>query len=180
MSEADKNLKSLLRHIDHVRGNCVKLGETLMEQDEVNLGMMLIANGYRHDNSKFTGIEWLYLNDEAKETNPELFKAAHLQHVTTNLHHPEAWADGIHGMDRLHVAEMVCDWSARSSEFGSDLRDFAKNDATKRFGMTVQSRVYKEIKFFMDLLLDTPFKPPKKAVNNESKLGNSRTGSTSK
>lgn len=158
MSDSDdKRLKVLLRHIDNVRGNCLKLGEALIESGEKELGHQLIANGYIHDHSKFIGIEWLYLNDETKVSNPELFRAAHIQHVSINKHHPEAWVGGIHAMDRLHRAEMVCDISARSSEFGTDLRHWLKNQATKRFDMTIQCKAYREIKGLVELLLDTPF-----------------------
>lgn len=153
----NKHLKNLIRHIDNVRANCLKLGDILIDSGEQSLGLDLIANGYVHDASKFHGIEWLYLNDDCKISNPELFEAAHKQHVTTNKHHPEAWVDGIQGMDRLHLAELTCDWAARSSEFGSDLRDFLKSKATKRFGMTIQSKTYKEIKDFIDMLLENPF-----------------------
>ena len=154
----DKHLKALIRHIDNVRSNCCKLAEALIDNGEEILGLQLIANGYEHDNSKFHGIEWLYLNEVTKEKNPPLFNAALIQHVTTNKHHPEAWTNGIHDMNRLYKAEMICDWSARSSEFGTDLRDFVKNEATKRYDMTVQSKTYKEIKDLMDMLLDSPFK----------------------
>tara|TARA_Y100000296_G_C5092920_1_gene215840 strand:- start:249 stop:731 length:483 start_codon:yes stop_codon:yes gene_type:complete len=154
----DKRRKILIRHIDKVRNNCNILGEKLIEKKEFQLGHNLIANGYCHDNSKFYGAEWLYLNDEANEKEPVLFKAACLHHITTNKHHPEAWEAGIHEMDRLHKAEMVCDWAARSSEFGTDLRGWIKNVATKKFNMTVQSKSYKEIKELVDLLLDDPFK----------------------
>jgi hypothetical protein len=156
--EKNKHLKVLLRHIDNVRQNCIKLGDILIEKGEVELGLNLIANGYSHDNSKFYGIEWLYLNDDSKTSHPELFKAAHIHHVSHNKHHPEAWVGGIHEMDRLHRCEMVCDWAARSSEFGTDLRAFLKDKATKRFDMTIQSKAYREVKEIMDLFLDTPFK----------------------
>lgn len=157
-AEDNKHLKALVRHIDNVRQNCVKLGEILIDKGEVQLGLNLIANGYAHDNSKFYGIEWLYLNDDVKVSQPELFKAALTQHVTHNKHHPEAWVGGVHAMDRLHRCEMVCDWAARSSEFGTDLRAYLKDTATKRFDMTIQSKAYREIKEIMDLFLDTPFK----------------------
>ena len=153
-----KRRKALMRHVDNVRQYCDKLGEILIEKGEESLGHMLIANGFCHDQSKWHGIEWLYLNDETRDSQPELFKAAHLQHVTTNKHHPEAWEGGIHAMDRLHHAEMVCDWAARSSEFGTDLRAYLKEKATKRFDMTTQSKAYRELKELMDLLLDPAFK----------------------
>ena len=121
--EVNKRRKTLIRHIDNVRQSCEKLGELLIDKGEVSLGHMLIANGCCHDQSKFHGAEWLYLNDETRDKQPDLFAAAHLQHVTTNKHHPEAWFGGIHAMDRLHHAEMVCDWAARRSEFGTDWRE---------------------------------------------------------
>ena len=164
MTEAEtrnvKRRKALLRHVNNVRDNCVKLGELLIENGEEELGHQVIANGYCHDQSKFHGIEWESLwgmEDSLKEENEERFKAAHEQHVKTNKHHPEAWPDGIHSMDRLHIAEMVCDWAARSQEFGTDLREYIKSRATKRFDFTFQSKVYKEIKYFVDLLLDKAF-----------------------
>lgn len=149
--------KVILRHIDNVRGLCTVLGDRLIDKGEESLGHRLIANGYCHDQSKFHGSEWLYLNDETKKETPNLFKAAHIQHVTTNLHHPEAWTRGVHSMDRLFRAEMVCDLAARSGEFGKDLREWIKKVATKKFDMKVQSGAYKDIKDLVDLLLDKSF-----------------------
>jgi len=156
--DTEQQLKSLLRHIDNVKVNCLKLADILIEKGENELAIQVIANGHKHDNSKFYGIEWLYLNDSTKEKQPELFKSAMIQHVTTNLHHPQAWAGGIHEMDRLHHAEMVCDWAARSSEFGTDVRTFLKETATKKYDMPTQSKAYREVKELVDLLLDKPFK----------------------
>lgn len=153
-----KRRTALLRHIDGVRDNCCLLAERLIDNKEVEFGHILIGNGYCHDQSKFYGIEWLYLNDETMAAHPELFAAAHHQHVTTNQHHPEAWVGGIHKMDRLHLAEMVCDWAARSSEFGKDLRDWIKTQGAKKYDFKVQSVVYREIKDLVDMLLDKPFK----------------------
>lgn len=152
------HLDTILRHINHVRANCELLGKRLIEREEESLGVSLIANGYAHDASKFTGIEWLYLREDIKESNLDKFKCALLHHSSTNKHHPEAWVGGISQMDRLHTCEMICDWFARSSEFGSDLREWIKNDATKRFDFTVQSKRYKEIKDMVDILLDPKFK----------------------
>lgn len=146
-----------MRHIDNVRDNCVLLGERLIEKGEVDIGHRLIANGYCHDNSKFEGVEWEGLHTEIKENNPDLFKYANCHHVRTNKHHPEWWG-GIQNMCRLYIAEMVCDWAARSSEFGNDLRGWIKETATKKYDFTLQGKVYKEIKELVDLLLDTPFK----------------------
>jgi hypothetical protein len=159
MTESDiKHLKFVVRHIDNVRASCRLLGERLIDVGEYNLGLQLIANGQIHDCSKLHGIEWLYLRPEFFEgENSTLAGVAIQQHINTNFHHPECWY-GIENMPRIYVAEMVIDWSARSNEFGNDLRDWIKDKATKKYKMTVQSKVYKEIKGFVDILLDPKFK----------------------
>ena len=157
IEEDQKHLKSLLRHIDNVRASCLLLGERLIESGEDNLGLALIANGCIHDYSKFSGIEWLYLRPEKIESESKLSSAAINEHVTSNPHHPEYW-NGIENMPSLYIAEMVCDWASRSHEFGNDLREWIKDKATKKFKMKVQSKVYKEIKDLVDILLDPNFK----------------------
>lgn len=152
-----KRRAALLRHVDNVRNNCLLLGERLRDKGEIELAHALVANGYIHDNSKFHGIEWKYLHADCFESVPDLAKAAIHQHVHCNPHHPEFW-QSIHNMPRIYVAELVCDWGARSSEFGNELRGWIKDKATKKFDMTVQSKVYKEIKEFVDIFLDPAFK----------------------
>lgn len=149
-------LKNIVRHITHVQQSCTLLGERLIASGDKEIGHKLIANGFIHDNSKFHGIEWLYLHDDLKVCEPEMFQMALHQHQTRNPHHPEYW-DGIENMPRVYLAEMVCDWHARGHEFGTDLRAFIKNHATKKFNFTLQGKVYKEIKGFVDMLLDPAF-----------------------
>lgn len=154
----DKRLKALLRHVDNVRMNCLRLGEILIEDPKIGFGKDLIALGYIHDNSKFHGIEWEYLHsDMFGGEHSDKLALAIKQHTTTNPHHPEYWGS-IHDMPEIYVAEMVCDWAARSSEFGNDLRAWIKDKATKKFDMTVQSKAYKDIKRFVDMFLDPAFK----------------------
>ena len=82
----------------------------------------------------------------------QLFEISRKQHVRTNPHHPEYWGS-IHNMPNVYVAEMVCDWSARSHENGTSIIDWIKNIATKKFDMTVQSKVYKQIKYYIDMIV---------------------------
>lgn len=153
-----KRLEILLRHIKNVRENTEILGQRLIEQGEDRLGRELIANGLIHDNSKLYGIEWSYLHQDVKDSEPELFKIAAEQHVKKNLHHAEAWVGGIKEMSRVYVAEMVCDWKARSSEFGDDIWNWVDQKAAKKFGYNKSCKVYKEIKDFLTLLLEEKFK----------------------
>jgi hypothetical protein len=152
-----QRLNRLVRHISHVQENCLIIAERLIETEgNQKFTLELMANASIHDRSKFEGIEWLYLNEEAKEKTPELFKAAHYQHVSTNPHHSEYWSS-IHDMPDIYVAEFVADCKARSGEFGTDLREWMKKKATKQYNFKVQSKVYRTIKKYMDLLLDPAF-----------------------
>lgn len=156
MTDEEKPIRTLLRHISNVQDECALLAERLIEQGKQDMARALLANSMLHDNSKFRGVEWDYLSDEVKANNPAQFKVAVKQHQRTNSHHPEYWG-GIDNMPGLYIAEMVCDWKARSAEFGTDLREWVKEKATKRWGFTTQGRKYKEIKEYLDLLLDPRF-----------------------
>ena len=151
-----KKVETVLRHVRLVQDACILLGTRLIDAGEEDFGRILIANGLCHDSSKFFGVEWEYLTRDEKENETALFAAAYKQHVLTNSHHVEYWGN-IDLMPRIRIAEMVCDMYARSSEFGTDLRRYIKESFTKKHGMTVQSRKYKEMKYFLDLLLDPPF-----------------------
>lgn len=155
MSEDEKPLRTIMRHIRNVQDNCSLLAERLLEK-EPDFARKLLANSLLHDNSKLRGIEWANLNGDTKKMNGEAFKLAHQAHVENNPHHPEYW-DGIDNMPRVYIAEMVCDWKARSDEMGTDLRIWVKEEATKRFDFTAQGKVYKTIKEFVDILLDPTF-----------------------
>ena len=61
-------------------------------------------------------------------------------------------------MPRICVAELVCDIHARSAEKGTDLRAFVKDDFLPRHNVSAKGKVYKTMKYFLDLLLDKPFK----------------------
>lgn len=132
------------------------LGMRLIKKGEEDMGRLLIGNGMIHDHSKFLGIEWDSLWPEAAETG--LLAHAIRHHSVTNPHHPEFWGS-IHDMPRVYVAEMVCDWKARSNEFGSSLQDWIVNNAMGRYQFSEGDEVYKEIQEFFNLLCEVPFKP---------------------
>jgi hypothetical protein len=150
MENIDK-VHNLLRHIKNVQDNCLHLGLKLITLGEEEFGKLLIANGQIHDNSKWKGVEW----DHLESSDPFLVKAI-MQHSRTNPHHPEYWGS-IQAMPEIYVAEMVCDWKARSSEFGTDLRNWIQECATKRYSFLMTDPVGLHIKKFLNLLLDKPF-----------------------
>lgn len=152
-------INNITRHIRNVEDNCILLGNKLIKSGNIDLGKQLIANGFIHDASKFTGIEFEYLslNNPIEENNKLKLKLAVHHHNTTNLHHPEAWNGGIKEMPSVYLAEFCCDVKARSEEFGTDLRVWINEQAIKRFEFSKDDDVYKEIMFFVDLLCEKPF-----------------------
>lgn len=160
--EADATLskiRAIARHIRNVNDNCLLLGEYLISNGEMDLGRQLIANGCVHDASKFHGIEFEFMapgvpiqEDVAKL---KLKLAVH-HHNCTNSHHPEYWGN-IKNMPKVALAECICDWKSRSEEFGTSLKNWIDEDATKRFGFTKEDEIYKQIMYFVNILCPTPF-----------------------
>ena len=153
MGTLDK-VHKLLRHIRNVQDGCIHLGEKLIEKGEEKLGRTLIRNGLQHDSSKFTGIEWDYL--DCKDS-PIMLALAIKTHQGNNRHHPEYHSD-IHDMPDVDIAEMVADWRARAGEFGTDLRVWVTTNATIKFQFKMTDPVGRKIKKYMNLILDKPFK----------------------
>ena len=143
-------------HCRNVRLSAQKLCMRLAEEGEFELALKLSQRANCHDASKFTGMEFDYLTGGSKDK--AMIKLAVSEHQTKNDHHPEYFSGGIKAMNKEQVAEMVCDWSSRSSEQGTNLRQWIKEEATKKYNFTLQSNIYKKIKYFVDLLLDPPFK----------------------
>lgn len=149
--DTNDKIEAVLSHIQNVQRNCYKLGLKLIKNGEVELGRNLIANGQIHDNSKFKGIEFEHLF----YGSPILADVVK-HHSSTNPHHPEYWGK-IQSVPEVYLAEMVCDCASRSAEFGSDLRKWFSEVATKKYGFSMDDEVGKKITKFADMLLEKPF-----------------------
>lgn len=158
--ETMEKIRAISRHIRNVSDNCIILGEKLIEQGDIELGKQLIANGFVHDASKFKGIEFEFMapgTPTTEESAKLKLKLAVHQHNTTNLHHPEAWSGGIKDMPDVFLAEMACDIKARSEEFGTNLREWIDESATKKWLFTKEDKVYKQLMKYVDMLCEKPF-----------------------
>jgi len=155
MLTVEEHLDNLVRHIDLVRQAGLLLGKRLMAQGRKDFGRLLIARCYEHDVSKFKGIEWRFLH-AGKDVPKEDLQRAIQQHQETNSHHPE-YHGGFENMGELDVAEMVCDWYARSQEFGTGLRDWIKNTAIERFHIDTTSEKYAWVESFVNTMLEDSF-----------------------
>lgn len=148
------HVEDIIQHKERVKNNALILAKRLAERGERQFAKSLIKAAYEHDASKFFGIEF----DNLRRDSPkDKLKQAHIQHVETNQHHAEFWG-GIENMGRLFIAELVCDLKARSEEFGTDLREYVKGDFSNKNGLNCSCKVYKTIKDYLDLLLESPFK----------------------
>lgn len=150
-------LNLLVRHIGHVRDNCLQLSQYFFDNDEPDLAVEIVARGLCHDQSKFAGEEWLYLHAEVKESHPHYFKSALKRHQSTNDHHPEYWPESIKGMTRAALAEWCCDVLARAQEFGTDVWEWVLEVACPRYGITQDSPSFKQVQEFMGVLLERKF-----------------------
>jgi len=151
-TSTQEKIEAVLEHIQNVQRNCYRLGLKLIKNGEVEMGRILIANGQIHDNSKFKGIEFEHLFHDS----PILMTVVK-HHSSTNPHHPEYWGS-IQKMPDVYLAEMVCDCAARSSEFGTNLRKWIFEEATKKYGFEMNDTVGDKITKFIDILLAPPFK----------------------
>lgn len=147
-----EKIEAVLEHIKHVQENCYKLGLKLIKGGEVEMGRNLIANGQIHDNSKFRGIEFEHLF-EGSAILTDVVK----HHSMTNAHHPEYWG-GIQNMPDLYLAEMVCDCTARSAEFGDNIWDWMMTKATSKYEFVWDSEVGRKIYKYLSMLLVPRFK----------------------
>lgn len=154
MSPLENKILKLLRHIEHVRDHTQTMGFKLIEMGDIDLGIKLIANGLIHDNSKFKGIEFEGLT---QTDDTELLRTCVKQHNQTNPHHPEYW-NGIKNMPDLFIAEMVCDWAARSGESGTDFREWIEKESLTRFEYSKTDEVYGKIIKYANLLVEAPLK----------------------
>lgn len=156
MNEVEEKIELVFNHIQNVQRSTYKLGIRLIKKGELELGRNLISNGQIHDNSKFKGIEFdhLFYGDPLLQ---EVVK----HHQSVNPHHPEYWGS-IHNMPRVYVAEMVCDWYARSCEFGTGLRDWIHNTAMQKYNFNNTDQIYSTIEEMLALLLEPQFNSLKK------------------
>lgn len=136
-----KVIEDTMIHKKLVLESCWKMAYYFLEDGEEKKAIEIIIRGWIHDNSKFTiqEIEGLAQIDDdhhsmrhAGTQLPEHMKEYLAIHYQNNTHHPEHWED-VSQMPEMDIVEMVCDWHARSVQFGTDLIEFAKTRQEIRF-----------------------------------------------
>lgn len=142
----DKLIK-LMRHIENVKSNALLIAEKIWAE-KPDMARQLIANAYIHDNSKFYGIEWeaLVVGDD------KLLEKAIAQHHENNPHHPEYY-QSICEMPEVYLIECVCDWKARSEEFGTDMKSWL-DKICEKYNIGKSSKTFKLIKKYAEMLVE--------------------------
>jgi hypothetical protein len=150
---ASDKVEAILRHIKMVESIMQRLAKRLLHENR-SLALELVQRSRLHDVSKFSDFEFDNLYPESPH-----FKDALNAHHYANRHHPEWYGHGsIHNMEQIDVAEMVCDCFARAQEFGTDVKKWFEEEATKKYGFKMTDIVGVWISLFLDLVLVEKFK----------------------
>ena len=130
-----------IKHKKIVLDCCLLMTKYLFSKNQITLATELLKRGCEHDNSKFESAEFRKLSqilkgdkcftDASTQLSPEEVKAIKV-HWARNSHHPEYFND-YEEMSELDILEMVCDWFARSLQFGTDFLPFVEERQENRF-----------------------------------------------
>ena len=144
ISEAEKKyIKDTIIHKSYILIECNIMFDWLCENGKENLAINLAKSCSIHDDSKFTKLEYtkmLEISMDSKKDamlNPSILPSNYVSsilkyHWKNNRHHPEHFKDP-NLMTELDMIEMVCDWSARSQQYKTDLLEFVNTRLQKRF-----------------------------------------------
>lgn len=144
ITDIDK-LKSMAEdtttHKKLVMDNCYLMFKWLADHDQLQMGIDLLKRGSVHDNSKFNADEFKRMamilksrdcfTNADNQLSPEEIRAIEA-HWAKNRHHPE-YFESSSDMTELDMIEMVCDWFARSRQYGTDFIPFVKERQKNRF-----------------------------------------------
>jgi hypothetical protein len=146
-----ERITGIIQHIKRVESNCNIIARKLHDVNPV-FALKLIQLGRIHDASKFDEFEFTNLH-----AGSALFEEALTVHQRKNPHHPEYWKGGIHEMPKIYLAEMVCDCKARGEEFGTSVRLWFHDEATKKYEFKMTDDCGQHIEHFLNLLMNQPF-----------------------
>lgn len=158
MYDNEEHVEDLIGHVRRVQSNAMDLARHFMRNGRAEFARVLLAKVHLHDASKWGGIEWDWMHRGPDAAGKQL-ELAISQHQKTNDHHPEYWG-GLKNMPEICVAEMVCDWLARSQEFATDLRVYIRTQAAERFDFAWAVAQAEWIWKFVGILLPEKFAKP--------------------
>ncbi len=136
-----EQLEDIYKHKQLVENVCYVLVKYFFEINEDEKALDLFKRSFTHDLSKIKEDEFYgmaeFANDTGALKDPKKSADSDKQlainlHWDRNSHHPEYWTN-VNQMAEIDIIEMVCDWYARSIQFGNDMLDFFKVRQDERF-----------------------------------------------
>lgn len=134
-------VSDLILHKQYVLETCKIMALWLDSQGRHDEGKELLIRGMVHDKSKLSDEELdsfleLKIKDKCFKNANSIMNDFEKQHIAihwkNNRHHPEYFED-INDMEEMDILEMVCDWAARSMQYGTDLVEFVETRQKNRF-----------------------------------------------
>lgn len=159
MDNTYEHIMDTLTHKQYVLVACSNLIKYLIENNRQDDAIQLAIRCGNHDNSKLSDEE-LYLfaklplkrdtlKDPNKKLNDNVLNVTKI-HWKNNSHHPEHFND-YHQMSEIDIMEMVCDWYARSLEYGTNLLNFVETRQENRFHF--DKNFYDKVAFYCKIVL---------------------------
>ena len=147
------HIRETLLHKSFVIKACLKMSDYLIQNNQSELAIALLKRANIHDNSKLVGPEVellssIYGNQNAfinpTTTLSDKEKEVIEKHWENNRHHPEHFKN-IDKMSELDIIEMVCDWYARSLQYGTDFLEFVtvRQDTRFHFPEEMFKKIYR-------------------------------------
>ena len=133
-------INDTITHKKYFMESAMRMSKVLLEENKEELAIELLKRAAYHDNSKFDKDEMCSLSAiSCKKAliDPNINMDQHTQqilehHWRKNRHHPEHFKD-VRDMKEIDILEMVCDWHARSTQYGTDLLEFVEVRQENRF-----------------------------------------------
>jgi hypothetical protein len=142
VSDLIYQISDTLQHKKFVLLSCAKLAQFLFDNGKKEFAFELMERSYIHDISKlnkdeFYGMATFATDVEAMKnksvTKPSDEKMLAISlHWSRNTHHPE-FHKQIEDMSIMDIAEMCCDWHARSVQFKTNLLEWVNDKLQPRF-----------------------------------------------
>lgn len=152
-------IRDLINHKKYFFESAYKLSSYFLENNQEDMALEIVKRAFIHDFSKLSENEFssfmVFKNYNSSLKNADVSyceeeKVFLTEHWKHNRHHPEYWSD-INDMSEIDIAEMVCDWHARSTEFNTDLREFIAVRQENRFQFSEE--ILKKVTKYVEILL---------------------------
>ena len=160
MTDMERMYQDTFIHKEYVMTVCTKFSKYLQDQGLQDDADELMKRAIVHDNSKILNKDEfraltniVYDRSSLKSANSQLsmFRQDSIElHWRHNSHHPEHY-DNYDNMSHIDRLEMVCDWMARSLQYGSNLIEFVEIRQNERFHFS--KAMYDEIIHYCEILV---------------------------